>query len=315
MKDVRAVVESMVREAMESTEIRGSAQALAQQVKRAIADGGSAATATELERLVNSWTMARHLFASLLLGELALLADVAAAGGGAKPHVNHGKFTVGPWKDGHATFYGGRDGSGTTEGGACGYKDKEAEGYGMQTAAVSPALFDGGAGCGACYEVKGAEGVSTSKAGAAPVVVTATNQAPPPVNGQKGEHFDLTMPAFLQIAEEKAGIVPISYRKVACAKQGGIRYTITGNQFYNMVTVTNVGGAGDVAALLVKGNKRVKWTPMKRSWGQLWTTEVDLTGESLTFRVMTGDHRKATSWHVMPRDWQFGKTYQATKNF
>jgi len=103
--------------------------------------------------------------------------------------------------------------------------------------------------------------------------------------------------------------------RVACVRQGGIRYTITGNKNYNMVMVTNVGGEGDVVALSVKGNKRVKWTPMKRSWGQLWTTEVDLTGESLTYRVMTGDHRKATSWHVMPRDWQFGKTYQATKNF
>jgi hypothetical protein len=52
MKDVceRAVVEGMVREAMESGELRVSAQALAQQVRRDIADGGS--SATEFERLV-----------------------------------------------------------------------------------------------------------------------------------------------------------------------------------------------------------------------------------------------------------------------
>ncbi|KAJ1290949.1 hypothetical protein BS78_02G281400 [Paspalum vaginatum] len=52
MKDVcdRAVVERMVREAMESAEIRRSAQALAQQVKRDVAAGGS--SATEFERLV-----------------------------------------------------------------------------------------------------------------------------------------------------------------------------------------------------------------------------------------------------------------------
>ncbi|XP_066397761.1 expansin-A26-like [Miscanthus floridulus] len=263
-----------------------------------------------------SWTIWAPLLASLLLVGLASSSAAGAKvveeedddGGASKKklHVNHGKFKADPWTDGHATFYGGRDGSGTTDGGACGYKGELGKDYGALTAAVGPSLYSNGAGCGACYELKGTKGT---------VVVTATNQAPPPVSGQKGEHFDLTMPAFLKIAEEKAGIVPITYRKVACVRQGGIRYTITGNPHYNMVMVTNVGGAGDVVGLLVKGNKRVKWTPMKRSWGQLWTTEVDLTGESLTFRVMTGDHRKATSWHVAPRDWKFDKTYQATKNF
>ncbi|KAL6639283.1 hypothetical protein ACP70R_023013 [Stipagrostis hirtigluma subsp. patula] len=264
-----------------------------------------------------------HLLVSMLLGlaGLALLAGVAA---GAKlpdeaeeeeeeknqMRVNHGKFAPGPWTVGHATFYGGRDGSGTKEG-ACGYKDTAAEGFGVQTAAVGPSLFSHGAGCGACFELKGVEGPLAGKT----TVVTATNEGPPAVSGKQGEHFDLTMPAFLQIAEEKAGIVPVSYRKVPCVRQGGIRYTITGNKFYNSVMVTNVGGAGDVVELSVKGNKRVKWTPLQRSWGQTWQTGVDLTGESLTFRVMTGDHRKATSWHVMPPDWQFGKTYQAAKNF
>ncbi|CAL5086663.1 unnamed protein product [Urochloa decumbens] len=52
MKDVceRDVVERTVREAMESDEIRRSAEALAQQVKRDIAAGGS--SATEFQRLV-----------------------------------------------------------------------------------------------------------------------------------------------------------------------------------------------------------------------------------------------------------------------
>uniref|UniRef100_A0A0E0Q8E0 Glycosyltransferase n=1 Tax=Oryza rufipogon TaxID=4529 RepID=A0A0E0Q8E0_ORYRU len=52
MKDVcdAAVVERMVREAMESGEIRASAQALARQVRQDVADGGS--SAAEFERLV-----------------------------------------------------------------------------------------------------------------------------------------------------------------------------------------------------------------------------------------------------------------------
>ncbi|KAG8048341.1 hypothetical protein GUJ93_ZPchr0008g12358 [Zizania palustris] len=262
----------------------------------------------------------------LALVLIGLVGDAAGGGGGQdapKVHRNHGKFTAGEWKQAHATFYGGRDGSGTLAG-ACGYKDTSAEGYGVQTVAVSTVLFNGGAGCGACYEVRCVDSPDGCKAGAAPVVVTATNLCPPNP-GQSSEnggwcnppreHLDLTMPAFLQIAQEKAGIVPISYRRVPCVKQGGIRYTITGNKYFNLVMVTNVGGAGDVSSLMVKGNKRVKWTTLKRNWGQEWQTSEDLTGESLTFRVMTGDHRKATSWHVLPRDWQFGVTYQATKNF
>ncbi|KAL6639306.1 hypothetical protein ACP70R_023036 [Stipagrostis hirtigluma subsp. patula] len=52
MKDVcdRAVVERMVRETMESSEIRESAQALAQKVRQNIAEGGS--SLTEFQRLV-----------------------------------------------------------------------------------------------------------------------------------------------------------------------------------------------------------------------------------------------------------------------
>ncbi|KAM0856234.1 hypothetical protein ACQ4PT_049262 [Festuca glaucescens] len=257
----------------------------------------------------------------VVLALLASAGNVAVDGGApaAKVHRNHGRFTAGPWKPAHATFYGGRDGS-DTRAGACGYKDTVAEGYGLQTVAVSTALFNGGSTCGACYEVRCTDNPGWCKppsgASPAPLIVTATNLCLPNYQqpGDNGgwcnpprEHFDLTMPAFLQIAEEKAGIVPVSYRRVPCAKVGGIRYTITGNKYFNMVTVTNVGGAGDVAGLAVKGNKR--------NWGQVWQTGEDLTGESLTFRVMTGDHRRHTSWHVLPRDWQFGVTYQAPKNF
>jgi hypothetical protein len=153
-----------------------------------------------------SWTIMAPLLASMLLVGLAVGSEEEEDGGGKKkPHVNHGKFKAEPWTDGHATYYGGRDGlTDTTDSGACGYKGELGKDYGTLTAAVGPSLYTNGTGCGACYELKGPKGT---------VVVTATNEAPPPVSGQKGEHFDLTIPAFLKIAEEKAGIVPITYRK------------------------------------------------------------------------------------------------------
>jgi UDP:flavonoid glycosyltransferase YjiC (YdhE family) len=67
MKDVsdRRVVERMVREGMESAEIRDAAQGLAQQLSRDVADGG--ASAVEFERLV---TFIRELGASSEHGDL-----------------------------------------------------------------------------------------------------------------------------------------------------------------------------------------------------------------------------------------------------
>lgn len=79
----------------------------------------------------------------------------------------------------HATFYGGRDVSGTTAG-ACGYKDTATEGHDVQTAVVSTNLFDSGAACDGCYELKcvdSPDGCKTSLGGV--VVVTTTNLCPP----------------------------------------------------------------------------------------------------------------------------------------
>ena len=104
------------------------------------------------------------------------------------------------------------------------------------------------------------------------------------------------------------------YGRVPCKKQGGIRFTITGNPYFNQVLVWNVGGAGDVVSLQVKGNKNLKWTQMKRSWGQKWETNAMLVGESLTFRVRASDGRYSTSWHIAPKNWQFGQTFEG-KNF
>jgi len=100
--------------------------------------------------------------------------------------------------------------------------------------------------------------------------------------------------------------------RVACVKEGGMRFTINGNYYFYLILVTNVGGDGVVADVKVKGSN-TGWLPLTRNWGQNWQCNTILKGQPLSFQVTSSGDRTVTSYNVAPSDWQFGQTFEGNQ--
>ncbi|KAL2932856.1 Expansin-A9, partial [Bienertia sinuspersici] len=219
--------------------------------------------------------------------------------------------------DAHATFYGDLKGNGTMYG-ACGYQDLFKQGYGLNTAALSTALFNHGLACGSCYEI---QCINSKWCKPGTIQITATNFCPPNFTKTKDiwcnppqKHFDLTEKMFLQIAVYQAGVVPVQYRRIPCVKRGGMKFLLQGNQGWLLVLVFNVAGAGDVNNVKIKASNSNIWVQMSRNWGQNWQITQNLVGQGLSFQVTTSDGKMVQSDNVVPANWQFGQTFEG-KNF
>ncbi|GAU18930.1 hypothetical protein TSUD_229200 [Trifolium subterraneum] len=224
------------------------------------------------------------------------------------------------WYDAHATFYGDMQGGETMQG-ACGYGDLFQQGYGLETTALSTALFNEGYKCGACFEIKCVNDPQWCLKNVNSITVTATNFCPPNYSKPDGnwcnppqKHFDLSMKMFTTIAIYEAGIVPVKYRRVPCVKRGGVKFELRGNPYFLMVLVYNVANAGDVLRVYIKGSN-TNWAPMTHNWGQVWHTGMNLVGQDLTFWVTTSDRKALEFVSLIPSNWQFGQTYEASRNF
>ncbi|KAG7611203.1 Expansin cellulose-binding-like domain superfamily [Arabidopsis suecica] len=256
------------------------------------------------------------LLVSMSYGHRAMINDVAEAP--VFDDVVSPNGLDSSWYDARATFYGDIHG-GETQQGACGYGDLFKQGYGLETAALSTALFNEGYTCGACYEIMCVNDPQWCLPGS--VKITATNFCPPDYSKTEGvwcnppqKHFDLSQPMFLKIAQYKAGVVPVKYRRISCARTGGVKFETKGNPYFLMILPYNVGGAGDIKLMQVKGDK-TGWITMQKNWGQNWTTGVNLTGQGISFRVTTSDGVTKDFNNVMPNNWGFGQTFDGKINF
>ncbi|KAG0532699.1 hypothetical protein BDA96_04G129500 [Sorghum bicolor] len=256
-----------------------------------------------------------RVFTLLVLASAAGWVSAMAANAPAPPPTG--------WLKAHATFYGGADAS-DTMGGACGYGNLYSQGYGTRTAALSTVLFQDGASCGQCYKIacdrKRAD-PRFCKPGVT-VTVTATNFCPPnlalPEGGwcnQQRPHFDMAQPAFEKIGVYSGGIIPVMYKRVPCVKRGGVRFTINGHDYFNLVLVTNVAAAGSIKSMEVKTSNSSNWSPLARNWGANWHSLAYLTGQMLSFRLTNTDGQTIEFTDVVPQEWKFGQTFASKLQF
>lgn len=103
--------------------------------------------------------------------------------------------------------------------------------------------------------------------------------------------------------------------RVGCKRSGGIRFTINGRDYFELVLISNVGGAGEISRVWVKGSRMNNWESMTRNWGANWQSLRYLNGQSLSFRIQLRNGKTRTANNVAPSNWRFGQSFTSNVQF
>ncbi|XBI88611.1 hypothetical protein VPH35_026554 [Triticum aestivum] len=229
---------------------------------------------------------------------------------------------VSGWSDGGATWYGPRHGAGS-DGGACGYHgDVEQPPFSAMITAGGSSIFNGGKGCGACYQVRCTGNPACS---GSPVTVVVTDQCPGGPCQAEAAHFDLSGKAFGAMAKRgqadnlrNAGSIKVQYNRVPCNWHGlDIAFKVDGgsNPNYLAVLIEDEAGDGDLSAVELQ-QRGGSWVPMQESWGAVWKYNAGSTLQApISIRITSGSGKKLVARNVIPSGWQAGKTYRSIVNF
>ncbi|KND38318.1 RlpA-like double-psi beta-barrel domain-containing protein [Streptomyces acidiscabies] len=222
------------------------------------------------------------------------------------------------WLKAFATFHDTNPSGGL--GNACGYDDEGLNAIGTMQTAVSTQLFNSGYQCGSRFTVRCRSELVPQWClpGSPEVTVTVTDFCPPnyDLRGDAGgwcnpprKHFDLSRPAFEQIADPEAGIVPTMYARSEVNRNTPLRFKMGGLPLANDVLVDS-NSASPTKSVSIKGTNTA-WLNMTHAQGVHWEVLQLLQGQALSFKVTDASGHTVTANNVFPANWQFGQTATA----
>lgn len=179
------------------------------------------------------------------------------------------------WLQGHATWYGDPYGEGST-GGACGYTQLSGTPYGSKIAAGNAPIFQGGKGCGTCFDVK----CTYASCNPEPTRIVITDLCPGGQYCSTGNPaFDFSGAAITAMALpgrdqelKNIGLYDIQYMRVPCNYPNqNIAFKVDqgASPYWMSFTVKYMGGPGDIEKVEVQCSNG-DWSAAQLSWGANW---------------------------------------------